>query len=349
MRPSLKTQPLQSIDPPDTTTQDTETTIPSIYDADFEQHLSKINIHPIWGSREPDLDNIYETLASPRASLALPQFSVNTFKTFQRASLQASDEDGELRDQMVFICRPGYVNLPRARNTLFNHFKPLTDGTIPSARPDISYGALSEEVHPAIRNELSGPIAPAPNAPIVANFFLEVKGPDGSAAVQTRQARYDGAIAARAAHRLQSYGQEPVYDGRPYAFSSTYLDGTLKLYAHHLTAPTTPGGQVEYHMTQISTYALTGNREVFVEGVAAFGNLRDLARQRREAVIREANLRYQGAPAGQEGDTGRLHDGKVRSKRSRNPQVSAPTSLGNTQRVGGDESGNSPGDVSPER
>ncbi|KND92310.1 hypothetical protein TOPH_02916, partial [Tolypocladium ophioglossoides CBS 100239] len=52
----------------------------------------------------------------------------------------------------------------------------------------------------------------------------EVKGPDGSLAVATRQACYDGALGARGIHSLQSYKQlEPQYDNNAY----TITQGTI--------------------------------------------------------------------------------------------------------------------------
>jgi hypothetical protein len=44
-----------------------------------------------------------------------------------------------------------------------------------------------------------------PSVPIELNFFLEVKRPDGNAAVAWRQAYYDGVYGARAMHALQNY------------------------------------------------------------------------------------------------------------------------------------------------
>ncbi|KAK2590481.1 hypothetical protein QQS21_011841 [Conoideocrella luteorostrata] len=110
-------------------------------------------------------------------------------------------------------------------------------------------------------------------APIV---FVEVKDPDGSAAVANRQARYDGAAGSCAMHSLQNYGQDkPQYDGRPYTFSATYQNDSLKLYAHHLTAPTTDGGQPEYHMTQLTAHAMTNDRETYIQGATAFRKFQD--------------------------------------------------------------------------
>ncbi|KAK8141919.1 hypothetical protein G3M48_009680 [Beauveria asiatica] len=50
---------------------------------------------------------------------------------------------------------------------------------------------------------------------------------------------------------------EPVYDGNAHTYSSTYHNGQLMLYAHHLTAPTADGERPEYHMTQIDTWGMT--------------------------------------------------------------------------------------------
>jgi hypothetical protein len=56
------------------------------------------------------------------------------------------------------------------------------------------------------------------------------------------QACYAGAIGARGIHALQGYGQaEPTYDNKAYTFSSTYHDGTLKMYSHHPAQPSHPG------------------------------------------------------------------------------------------------------------
>ncbi|RYP69868.1 hypothetical protein DL769_005161 [Monosporascus sp. CRB-8-3] len=153
---------------------------------------------------------------------------------------------------------------PLTRKTTFENLKPLTPGTIAPARPDAYYGAHPEQLDRPNRDELSGYIIPSTmgDKPMLPNFFLEAKGPDGTASVAQRHARYDGAIGARAMQSLRNYGEEePVYDGNTYTFSSIYHagTGTLQLYAHHVTSSTTPGGRLEYHVTELKAYALTGN------------------------------------------------------------------------------------------
>ncbi|POR39177.1 Uncharacterized protein TPAR_00623, partial [Tolypocladium paradoxum] len=91
---------------------------------------------------------------------------------------------------------------------------------------------------------------------------------------------------------LQNYGgTTPTYDGNAYTYSSTYQDGTLKLYAHHIAAPITPGGLPEYHMTKLRGFDMTDSRETFVEGATAFRNARELAQRHRDSFIQIANAK----------------------------------------------------------
>ncbi|TWU76329.1 hypothetical protein ED733_005960 [Metarhizium rileyi] len=90
---------------------------------------------------------------------------------------------------------------------------------------------------------------------------------------------------------LQNYGEdEPVYDGIARTFSSTYHagTGTLQLYAHHVTDPRAGAESLEYHMTQIDSWGMTGNIDTFRRGAVAFRNARDLGRRQRETFIQAA-------------------------------------------------------------
>lgn len=181
-----------------------------------------------------------------------------------------------------------------ALNTLFGNLRPLTDGTLAPANPDFYYGAYPEELDLSVRNDLASDIIPSTiqDKPMAPNFFMEVKGPNGGAAVAVRQARYHGAFGARAIHALQNYGKDGLeYDGSAYVFSSTYYDGALKLYAHHMTAPSAPDEQPEYHMTLVDAWAMTGNIDDFRRGATAFRNARDLAKQHRDNFVQSANAR----------------------------------------------------------
>jgi hypothetical protein len=181
-----------------------------------------------------------------------------------------------------------------ARNTQFGNLKPLTDGTIAPAQPDLYYGARPEQLDRRIRKELSGYIIPSTmeDKPMTPNFYLEAKGPDGSLAVARRQACYVGASGERAIGSLQSYREkEPIYDNNAHTITSIYHGGQLKMYTTHITAPAGPGKPPEYHMTQLRSFALTDTIDTFRQGATAFRNGRDLAKEWRDRFISIANER----------------------------------------------------------
>ncbi|KAK3318276.1 hypothetical protein B0H66DRAFT_575197 [Apodospora peruviana] len=266
----------------------------SAYDRGFEQHLADNTIHPTYTSGEPaNLDEIQVALQVPRPSLSPSAFSVAAFKAYRAADAQAKDEEDVLHDVIPTITgqRQDHVYV---RKTKCTNLESLTDGTIAPAYPDIYYGARPEELDRSVRDELSGHIRPSTmeGKPIAPNLFLEVKGRYGTPAVAAQQARYDGAIGARGMHSLQNYGNdEPVFDGNAYTYSATYQSGLLQVYAHHPTTPTTPGDRPEYHMTQVDTWGMTGNRGTFIRGATAFRNARDLAKTHRDGFIQAANAR----------------------------------------------------------
>ena len=120
-----------------------------------------------------------------------------------------------------------------------------------------------------IREEPGSYIAPATQgqAPALPTFFTEAKGPDGSAAVAKRQACFDGALGARGVHHLRSFEADPTlaYDNNAYTLTSTYHDGTLKIYTTHPIQAYSLEDSPEYHMTQL-------------EGVGAWRNAREWAK-----------------------------------------------------------------------
>ncbi|PQK09885.1 hypothetical protein BB8028_0002g02090 [Beauveria bassiana] len=293
---SSRSRATKSTNPTTLPTTGTTTTKKSTtpYNRGFEQHLTDHGVHPIYSSTEPELEEAMAAIAVPRSSLSPSKFSDGAFKSFRESNARAKDEDDVKADVIPIMSGPRQADHLLARNTVFGNLEPLTDGTLAPANPDIYYGAYPDELDRSIREELAGHIIPSTmqDKPMAPNFFMKVKGPDGSAAVATRQARYDGAIGSRGIHSLQNYGrEEPQYDGQAYTFSSTYHDGYLKLYAHHITAPTTPGARPEYHMTQAGAYAMTHTRKSFVEGATAFRNVRDLAKRHRDSFIQAANAR----------------------------------------------------------
>ncbi|KAH7157925.1 hypothetical protein B0J13DRAFT_603608 [Dactylonectria estremocensis] len=275
-----------------TTTTTTEKSTP--YNLDFDLHLTDHRVHTVYSSQAPDLGEIIAAVAVPRSSLSPSKFSDGAFEDFQENNELAQQEDDVMADVIPTIIGPHQNTEASARSEVFRNLEHLTDGTLSRANPDLCYGAFPEELDRSIRDELADHILPSTRSdePMAPNFFLDVKGTDGCAAVATRQARYYGAIGARGMHSLQNHGiEEPRYDLQAYTYSSTYMNGMLRLFAHYLSAPLTHGGRPEYHMTQVDAWDMTNDIESFRRGATAFRNARDLAKQHRDNFIKAANIR----------------------------------------------------------
>ncbi|EEP76022.1 predicted protein [Uncinocarpus reesii 1704] len=279
-----------------------ETSTASAYSQNFQQNLIDHGIYlddyefPNGNvpSQPNNFDEIVERLARLQPSLSPSKFSDEDFKKFKRANTNASKE--RLVTTSVIPIIEGEISNSNCvgGDYPFQNLAPLTDGMLASAKPDHFYGARPEQLNHQIRNHLSHHIIPSTqdDLPIVPNFFLEAKGPDGSLAIATRQACYNGALGARGMHSLQSYQQDgPIYDNNAYTLTSTYHGGQLKMYTTHITRPKDGETHPEYIMTQLNTWAMTGNREAFQQGVSAYQNARDWAKETRDKFIRAANER----------------------------------------------------------
>lgn len=287
------------------TTEDTKTTENTgPYDRAFQHHLIDFGIYPDGceypeGSIPPEPENIEEiqrVLTRPRASLSPSRFSREDFRKFKRADAHAAKNRQVTATVIPFI--EGDVGDSRcaAREIPFTNLEHLTDGSLVPGNPDLYYGARPEQLDRQVRTELSGCIIPSTqhDLPIVPNFFLAVKGPDGTFAVTQRQACYDGVLGARGMQDLLSYKEsEPIYNNA-YAITSIYHAGQLKMYTSHPIQPANPGACPEYVMTQVNAYALTNDYDTFRQGVAAYRNGRDWAKHQRDKAIEQANERIAG-------------------------------------------------------
>ncbi|KAK3338037.1 hypothetical protein B0H65DRAFT_542475 [Neurospora tetraspora] len=278
----------------------------SAYDDAFELHAIDNGIYPEGyehpdGRRTPEPNNIDQLLlelAATRASLSPSQFPDSAFRDFKKKHKTASESTVKYN---IIPIIAGNTNIPNKRDLHFTNIQSITGGLTVKAVPDFFDGARLGDVHPKIRNEgeegnLNKLIIPTKHtsAPVVPNFFLEIKAPKGGADVAQRQALHDGAIGSRAMHALMNYGkEEPAYDSNAYTYSSTYHagTGTLQLYAHHVTPPAVPRGRPEYHMTQVKAFAMTNDLNIFVQGATAFRNARDHAQRHRGSFIQAANAR----------------------------------------------------------
>lgn len=281
------------------------------YSSNFRQHLID---HGIYHDGHEYLDG--RVLALPdnwgdinkrllvmqrRPSLSPSRFTNDDFRKSNRADTHASNEHPVIIEVVPRIEGDDFGDQCRGGGYRFANLAPLTDGSLAPATPDRFYGARPEHLDRQIREELSNLIilSRRDDRPIAPIFFLEAKGPDGSAAVARRQAwYYDSALGARAIHALQSYQQErPIYDNNSYTITSTYADGTLKLYTTHRIEPKGPDCRPEYIMTQLRSWAMTDTPETFRQGASAYRNARDWAKEKRDEFIRLANERHLNAQA----------------------------------------------------
>ena len=266
----------------------------SPYSGDFEQRLIDTGIFPHNDFSNPqNLEDIREYILKPRWSLSASHFDERKFQEYSALRKRAFNEASAMADIVPIIAGESRKKHHSVTDSLFNNLAPIADD-ITKPKPDMYDGAPPEQLDPRIRRSLGPHIVPSENSsrPVVPNFFLEGKSAAGRADVARRQACYDGAIGARAMHSIQNYrATEPQPDGNAYSFSSTYHNGTstLQLHATHMTQPTAPGERSHYHMTQIDSYAMTGNSRRLREGATSIRNLRDLGKSYRDDFINQAN------------------------------------------------------------
>lgn len=195
----------------------------------------------------------------------------------------------------VFPIIAGTADIPSQENLRFTNLKDLTDGSITKAQPDFYDGARPEELDKQIREDLGPYIVPSTNAaaPCLPNFFTEGKGPKGLTDVCKNQAMYDGALGARGIHELRSYvDPETAFDNNAYTIASTYHpSGLLTMYTTHPVKSTNPKNPIEYRMTQLNSYAMTGNPDSFRQGAGAWRNGREYMDANRKASIAAANAK----------------------------------------------------------
>ncbi|TAQ83676.1 hypothetical protein B7494_g8003 [Chlorociboria aeruginascens] len=262
----------------------------SAYDRDFEQHLTDHNIYILNRKSKPGgLEGLRQRLSQRRPSLSPSCFSDNAFEIFQQKNEDVIGEGDVMRNVTPIIC--GDADIPNRQNLLFTQLDSIANSTTVDAMPDFYDGARRVDVDKKVLEDIKGYIIPTKHmmAPVAPNFFLEVKRPSGGVDVAKRQACYDGAIGARAMHQLQSYKQKLIYDGNTYTITSTYHDGTLKIYITHPTQA--EDGTTEYHMSMVNAFALTGDPDTCRHGFTAFRNARDLAQEQRNVFISAANER----------------------------------------------------------
>ena len=236
-------------------------------------------------------EEINARLALPRASLSPSRFTREAFLDFKAKNQEALIENTVMSKAFPIIA--GTSDIPSQENLLFGNLKHLTDGSITKAKPDCYDGSRPADLNKQIREELGPYIVPSTNtaAPCLPNFFTEAKGPKGTTDVCKRQALYDGAVDTRGIHELRSYiGQETIFDNNTYTITSTYHHSNLlTIYTTHPTTSESPTNPIEYHITQLRSFAMTDATDTFRQEADALRNARDWANEKRKELIDAAN------------------------------------------------------------
>lgn len=287
-----------------TNTSRTKSTGP--YDRQFEQVLVDNGVYSP-GYRYPDStvlpkpDNWNEfppMLAQARPSLSPSRFGGEEHSEFVQADADACKEKQVRESVMPYIEGRIKHGKCRAGGVPFGNLDDLTDTQLTPANPDIWHSARPEQLNRGIRDKLSTQIIPSTqdDLPIVPNFFVEVKGPDGSAAVATREASYYGAFGARGMHAIKAHPRSALVPdnaaySNAYTISSIYSNGQLEFFSHHMKSPRIAHERPEYVMQRLGSYAMRNNPETFRAGATAYRNARDWAEEQRNIAISQANER----------------------------------------------------------
>ncbi|KAL8904661.1 MAG: hypothetical protein Q9207_003110 [Kuettlingeria erythrocarpa] len=272
----------------------------SAYDPAFEQHLIDHGIYPegyggVRNLQEPhNWEEINARLALPRASLSPSRFTREDFLHFKEQNQEALTETKVMSKAFPIIA--GTADIASQENLLFKNLQDLTDGSITKAQPDLYDGARPEDLNKQIRDELGPYIVPSTNtaAPCLPNFVTEGKGPKGPADVNKLQACYDGVVCERGILELSSYVDPgTVQYNIAHTITSTYHGGTgdLTIYSTHANQSNNPQHPIEYRMTQLNGWKMTGNPDTFRQGATAWRNARGLAKEKREELIAAANAK----------------------------------------------------------
>ena len=198
----------------------------------------------------------------------------------------------------IFFILFGKGDFPFAQNLACKNYAPLGESVLVYAKPDHFDGADIDELDRNIQEELERYIVPSlhANIPIMPNFFVELKGSDGSLNVARRRVLYHGTLGARGIHEINAFGNNDhasIYDENAYTFSISYhpIHAVLCIYSTHVVSPIGPGHLPSYCTRPLQSWSLTGSQKAFIEGVTAARIMQAFVAEKRHEVIAAANCR----------------------------------------------------------
>ena len=240
---------------------------------------------------------IKASLGHTRGSLSPNRFTEDDFEDYHDAVAQAGNESEILRN--AFPILEGKSKAYKKGERSFEAMDPITDGSIVPPKPDVFVGAHPSTIDDRVRYQLERYIVPSndPTDPLAPNFFVEVKGRQGTNDVALHQASLDGAVGTRAVLSVESFGSDAIiYNDQAHCISITFDGDLLRIFSHHAARPARLGSKPRCYMYQLASYAMTSDRESFVAGAAAFRNARNFAVKYLAICIKKANEKAQEMP-----------------------------------------------------
>ncbi|RAH78056.1 hypothetical protein BO86DRAFT_450602 [Aspergillus japonicus CBS 114.51] len=258
------------------------------YDRHFEGHLNDHGIFMPSGtypdgtkpSKPAKIAEIQRRLRNSRPSMVILESSLEReYEDFTTVNDKTSGAQRVVKRILPFLQGSQQDSFEDGGNHPFTNLAPLTDGTLANAAPEFYHGAPPNQLNNNIREDLSNKIVPTrrTNRPAAPNFFLET-GHDGSYA----QYGHD-----------RSSNKPDYYNNNAYTMAATFNNELLGLYITHLTIPTDNNDpDPNYVMTQAGQWALHSDPDTYQQGITAYRNAQDLAREFRDDFIRQANEQY---------------------------------------------------------
>ena len=258
----------------------------SAYDANFALLLLDLGARVDFVALDVEPPSNFDEIVDTLKGTLVPVSTIN-YKSFQVEKVKAYGETKTAVSLLPLLLGED-DHFASDHDRAFTNIIPLVEGIV-TCKPDLYDGLCPSKVDPRVRKDLDSLIVPSRQsmAPIAPNFFLELKGQDGSYAVAGRQAWHDGIVGARAMQAIRCYDIETTLDHKAYSLSASFYDTTIKIYSTH---PVMRDGKVVYNTVQVFS-CLMDNDITFHQGVSAVRNARVWAENKRISLISEANAR----------------------------------------------------------
>lgn len=274
------------------------------FDVAFSQYLSDNGIYLTddWDPAAAPSNHaeIKNRLAQRRRSLSPSALTNTDYVKFQKQNHWAQNAQSVMQDVLPVIT--GHSDIPHSGGFFFKNLKPLTDKSLnlQPAFPDSYDGCHPEELDRSIREQLGEYIIPLSerNVPCLPTYFTVLMGPDDTMPVGYRQILYEGSLGARAVHQLRCFisNAATALDNNAYVLAALYNSsfGSLWIYAIRPVAASQNSDAefpIEYRITLIDSFHLTKSPDDLRDGISAWRNAREWAKEKRDELVKAANMK----------------------------------------------------------